>query len=582
MFKIVSAEIKKIVSKPGIYILSILLAIILILGVFIYKPTVYESTQFELSGNTFLEKYSDFTHSDNAGKKAESLTKLENSIQAINNYTITTTTTYSQEEYIDSLVEKVNELYLNYQSCITDNSYQDYIDSTRVKLVNAFKELNTAIETALINSQNGSYSLLTTTNNYENYRSIYKNVIEWAEITVEKANLREHISLFEDKYKESFYSCINNFKYPTLSDEFVNSYTSKDKGTKLSILNERLDHIWEEIELNHDLATANVNNENVALADKMDELANLYVNTIDTYVNLVKYELICNAFSILSTKEQLNTLHLSEYSNYNSKSLLERYDYLFDHNKSENEFSRPLTIGIASNDKINGYDYAYFVLKIFSFVIILYAIMSACHSIAGEIKDGTMRYLAIRPVTRTQMLIGKWFSIVFMSTILILFSAIISVCVGGAVYGFAGNAILTIFNGSVAITLHPIGMICVYLISMLLELIVYSALAMLISTLIKSDLLGMTLMMMLYLLNILLPMFVQGSNTWLAFYPFSHLSLYALFGSSVYAVSGNFFNLIFGAKVYAGTHAALTISLIILITLIVGAIAIKVFKKKEL
>ena len=89
-------------------------------------------------------------------------------------------------------------------------------------------------------------------------------------------------------------------------------------------------------------------------------------------------------------------------------------------------------------------------------------------------------------------------------------------------------------------------------------------------------------MMMLYLLNILLPMFVQGSNTWLAFYPFSHLSLYALFGSSVYAVSGNFFNLIFGAKVYAGTHAALTISLIILITLIVGAIAIKVFKKKEL
>jgi len=87
---------------------------------------------------------------------------------------------------------------------------------------------------------------------------------------------------------------------------------------------------------------------------------------------------------------------------------------------------------------------------------------------------------------------------------------------------------------------------------------------------------------MLYLINILLPMFVQGSNTWLAFYPFSHLSVYALFGSSVFAVQGNFFNLLFGAKVYAGTHAALTFSLILIITIVIGTIAVKIFKKKEL
>ena len=57
MFKVVGSELKKIVSKPGIYILSVLLALILVLGVFIYKPVVYESNQYELNGSTFLEKF---------------------------------------------------------------------------------------------------------------------------------------------------------------------------------------------------------------------------------------------------------------------------------------------------------------------------------------------------------------------------------------------------------------------------------------------------------------------------------------------------------------------------------------------
>ena len=43
MFKVISAEIKKILSKPSIYILALILAAILVLGVFIYNPTIQES-----------------------------------------------------------------------------------------------------------------------------------------------------------------------------------------------------------------------------------------------------------------------------------------------------------------------------------------------------------------------------------------------------------------------------------------------------------------------------------------------------------------------------------------------------------
>ena len=585
MFKIVSAEIKKIVSKPGIYVLSVLLAIILILGVFIYKPTVQESIKFELTGDTYVEKYTDFTQGDLAGKKAESKTKIDNAIQSIINYSITVSPeTYTQKEYIDFLVNKTNEVYNSYKETAYDNSTNAHVISIRAQMVSSLENLNSAIETALTNSQYGSFSLLTTKENYENYKSSYKQVLDWSRISVNKDNLdimKAHFVQFENKYKENFYNSINGFKYPELSKEFVKTYSSLENGTKYATLNSRLDEILLEIKTNFDLAL-NDSKLNINSASKMDELANLYVETVNTYVNLIKYELLSNAFSIVSTNEELKMLHLSDYSSYNSNSLLERYSYLFENNKTEYDYARPLTIGVTSNDEINAYDYSYFVLKIFSFVIIIYAIMSACHSIAGEIKEGSMRYLAIRPVSRTNMFFGKWFAIIIMSIILMLFSFVISLCVGGAVYGFSSNTILTIFNGHHAFTIHPLGMIGIYLGSMLLELIIYSLIAMLLSVLFKSDLMSMTILLVIYLLNTLLPIFVQGTNTWLAYYPFSHISLYSLFGSSVYSVSNNFFNLVFGAKIYAGTHIALTISIIVLICAVVSAVAIKVFKKKEL
>ena len=208
--------------------------------------------------------------------------------------------------------------------------------------------------------------------------------------------------------------------------------------------------------------------------------------------------------------------------------------------------------------------------------------MTCCHSIAGEIKEGSMRYLAIRPVSRTNLYLGKWLSVITISSILMLFSSIIAVSVGGAVYGLSTLPILTIFNGTFAITMHPIVMILLYLLSMLIELLIYTAIAMLLSVLFKSDLLSVTLLISLYLINLLLPTFVHGPNSWLAFYPFSHISLYSLFGSSVYATNANFFNLLFGDKIYAGSHIALTLSIATLLILTLTTISIKLFKKKEL
>ena len=411
----------------------------------------------------------------------------------------------------------------------------------------------------------------------EELKELYKGKYKLFNVSTEKNKIAEVCKKYDDTYKKDFEKVLSETKFPTVSKEFVSTYTTLSEGSRYSTLQKRLDDIYKDIE-----STKTKAEKEKVEAKEMDRLANLYINTCSSYANLIKYELLSNAFKYVSTTEQLDTIHLKEHSKYNSNSLLIRYNYLFENNKTENDFAHPLTIGVTSNYETNAYDYAYFVLRLFSFVIIVFAVMTACHSIAGEIKDGTMRYFAIRPVSRKNIFFGKLLAILTLSIILILFSGIISVCVGGAVYGFSSLKILTIFNGKFAITLHPIAMLSIYVLSMLLELIIYTAIAMLLSCLIKSDLLSVTIVLVLYLINILLPVFVNGANTWLSFYPFSHINIYSLFGSSVYAIKDNFFNTLLGAKVYASTSLPLTLVILILIPIITSAISLYKFRDKEL
>ena len=84
MFKVISAEIKKILSKPSIYILAIILAGILVLGVFIYNPTPQKSNPFILNGSTFTAKHEAFYSSN--GYKATSDDNIAKTISSINSY----------------------------------------------------------------------------------------------------------------------------------------------------------------------------------------------------------------------------------------------------------------------------------------------------------------------------------------------------------------------------------------------------------------------------------------------------------------------------------------------------------------
>ena len=578
MFKVISAELKKMVSKPGIYILAILLAIILVLGAFIYNPTVYSSSYITLTGNTVMEKYTYFIGEGSGGIKLQADTSITDASNKILAYNVDGK---SQEENIDDLYDTFMMYYNNYREAAYNDTPDNVIATYRANLVSALNSLNAAIATGVNNSSAGAYTILTTRTNYDRYTATYESIRNL--FSTNTSNIADICQEYENNYRNNFTSSIDAFIYPTLSEKLIRDYTVNEEGTKLYTELLRLDEINNSIlSIYNDVRDGTKDDQSINVMQELEDLVNLYVNTANTFVNLVNYELLSNAFSFVSTNEQLDLLYLDNDTQYDSDTLLIRYNFLFDNNKTESDYAHPLTIGVTSNDEINAYDYAYFILRLFSFIIIVYAIMSACHAIAGEIKEGSMRYFAIRPVNRLTLYFGKFLAIILMSLIMIIFSAIIAVCVGGAVYGFSSASILTIFNGTTAIVIHPIVMLIIYLVSLLLELVVYTSIAMLLSCLFKSDLLAVTLMIVLYLLNTLLPVFVTGANSWLTYYPFSHISLYSLFGSSIYAISNNFLNMLLGAKVYAGTNIGLTITVIVLFIAIINLLATVAFKKKEL
>ena len=482
---------------------------------------------------------------------------------------------------INQLKNEFETNFNNYNQCAYNSIYvESYINEVKNKMLNSFKAIYTSINAGLnLNNQN-SYPIVTTKSNYDSYTQLYADA--YALLSTTTSQIADVCLEYTEQYKHAIENCLSKLYFPEFSTEKTKTYTTNADGTEYHKFVENSNDILTKIE---DLkAQAQTNAEINNDANSIAEIKNLISNYYDyssTYANLIKYELLSNALECVNTKDKGNLLYLEDVTTVNTNSWLVKYKYLFNKNQSLNDYANPLAIGTNSNANTNGYDYAYFILKMFSFVIIAYAIMAGAHTIAGEIKEGTMRYLAIRPVKRSSILFGKFLAIAIMSAILITFSGILSVIVGGCIYSFRSATILTVFAGKYAITLHPIAMIVIYLFSLFLELLVYLSIALLLSTFIKSDILAVTILMVVYLVNILLPMFSTSSIGWLSYYPFSHISLYALFGSALFTNMKNPFSLLLGVKVYPTTSLILTLVTTILIITICSLISSKIFKHKE-
>ncbi len=572
MKKIIGFELKKLVSRIGIYILALLLAGLLVASAFIYNPIKRDTTPLSLTGDTVSEMYNNFNNDLKQGY-VDSIEEIANNastyIPTSANYMI-----YNNANSINTIFTQLDNLCIMYgEANLSNTEYETLRNDIQRQITN----LDVAIKAGITPCDNQQgYYILTTKNNYANIKELIGKTSQNFISSTRPAFAGEN---YNNELRAPLYDCINALIYPNLKD-VANKY--QINGTYYTLVTSRMAEISQKIdnEYNKVVKIPNLNT-NQDIKDELNILFNRYANWVEIFETSYKTSMCSEALNSVTNKSaRANLVGYSEVSVYEQEEKALQYIYYIEHNVSSNEFANSLSVTHTSNGKINAYDFTFYVMSLFAVVVIIYAIFLSAHTISGEISNNTMRFTALRPVKRGSIFFGKYFAILTMCFILLLFGTITSLCVGGILFGFNSANILMIVNGNIIFNAHPIIAIILFIFSLLFIIALYSALTMMLSSLLKSDLLVMLIGIVIYAVNLILPLFF-GINSWLRFNPLSNINLFAYFGTTR-LTSDSVLAKLFNNIVYHGMNIWISLIYVFGITTILLLIGRHLFKKREL
>ncbi len=570
MGKVIGFELKKLVSRIGIYILAILLAGVLVAGIFMYDPIERSVTTHSLVGETISDMHTSFNN-----LKQDYLLSIENIADDASTY-VTSSPTYTKynKEEINNLLTKFDEYCILYnEPNLADDEYSVLL----VGINESLTKLKTSLDEALEYTKNKTgYYVLTTNNNYTKlYSAINKIIINYT-------SPLSHTFASERYFNElrtPLYKSIKELIYPNLNDT-AKKYTKT--GTYYTLITSRMEEIVIKIDaLKQKVSQDSTLEQDIKTKNELNELFNRYVNCVEIFTNSYQVSMCASALNDVNSKSaRVNLVGYNKVSLYEQEELSVQYDYYIQKHCTANDFANSLSFTHTSNGKANAYDFTFFVMSIFTIAVMIFVIYASAHTISGEISNNTMRFTAIRPIKRSSLYFGKYLAIIIMSFILLIFGTITSLSVGGILFGFDSANILMIFNGNSVLVAHPLALIGLFILSILLIFAVYSALTMMLSAVLKSDLLSMVVGVVIYAVNLILPIFF-GAGSWLRFNPLTNLNLFAYFGSTR-LTSNTVIGKLFNTIVYQGMNIWISLVYVVGFVTLLLLIGKLVFKKREL
>ena len=572
MGKVIGFELKKLVSRMGIYILVVLLAGVLVAGAFMYKPKENTPPTYSLVGETVSDMYANF----NNNLKPDAIDSVEEIALNASTYMSSSTNyvKYNDPKQVNSVWEAFDNYCLLYnESDATDMEYATLLVGIRQSLQNLVDVLNNN----LFNAQPmKDYYILTTNQNYQALQS----VITKTEANFNSNATREYINrVYFNELRAPLHEKLQQLIYPNLEKTAI-KYTNE--GTYYTLTTSRMEEIALKMQAEHQKVVDNPSLENdKAIKNTLNALLNRYMACIDTFTNLYSSSMYVNALSSTNNKSiRADMYGYKDISFYEQEEKQIKYQYFIENNVTASNFASALSVTHTSSGKINAYDFTFFVMSLFAVVVMLFAIYLSAHTISGEINNNTMRLTAIRPIKRSSLFLGKYFAILIMCLILLLFGTITSLIVGGILYGFNSANILMVINTEFIFIAHPLAVICIFVLSLLLTIMVYSAFTIMLSAIFKSDLLAMIVGVVLYGSSMILPLFF-GMSSWLRFYPFTNLNLFSYFGTTK-LTSDSVLAKLFNSVVYQGMNLWISLIYVLGITTLLLLIGKQIFKKREL
>ena len=432
MFKVIKFELRKLVSRPGIYILAVLLATLLTVSAFLYKPTESKKTYNILAGETVSEIQADFN--DNYKNSYDEM--VSSTLNLANQMSTSSSESYKIE--IEGLLERFNndiDAFIDISASYLDSAQKmEKVESVHNENnTGSLDILNTRLITLLGEESDSFIAVATTQNNYADLNNVIIDIQnKFDDVLYKTSPTDEDFSTLASKctsLKEQLNKDVKDIKYVDYSkivgDFIVGGNYYKVTIERHKVIERKMNEILEEVAGNYSL------NESKNLINEYNDLFNEYRLVSENYVNLFNVTRNLTVLNNFKESDMSKVKFLDIDSYYSLKEQKTRYTYYMEKDTNELSYANALSFDFASNGKTNGFDFTYFSISIFSVILIVFAIMLASYSIAGETKDGTMRFISIRPVSRTKLYWGKFFFIAIISLIMLIFATITSLIVGG-------------------------------------------------------------------------------------------------------------------------------------------------------
>lgn len=648
MFRLIFDEVSKLLKKPTIYILTVVLCFLIIFSFISYKPAVstcntlisgvdYSQESGVLYNTYYNSSDSKFSkeNTNNLIKSSGSYLGVEDLINYYNNLiekkdefnkvSQESARTYTTN-LINEIAKKYMDLYTDYSiltaSAYWENNFTDFDNSVK----EIYTELNNLASRIEDDTEFHSYAptvaYLITEETKKSLTQAIKSQIKKIEDTFpfvkdESSTFKASKEIYQGFMTQISGTYFTNFSADSkelntksnifnLSNIFKSTYDINMTTSDLNKIQEeyvtsaltKVEKVRNELEtLYNTIKTDSVNNDNY---NNKKELITLISKQYETAYNaniLAKSLIVSKIQDKFNDSEFNNFIGVKEFCNdlyqdstFNSYYFTQNYSkriYLYTNDLAESSFNQTFSSSgtmafqdsdIKEKDKgVSALDYSYYVLNIFSIIIVVFAIILASTSIFGEQKENTLKLLAIRPYTRNQILRAKILSILFYSFVFVILSMLITLIAGAFMYGLNVNTVLITFNSNITFAINPILLYIIYILCLFVKITFYVLLASLVAMAIKSYLWST-------IINITILGIASFANGVLAnifvwkLLPFSNVDLFKYFGSGTFDSSAGLST----SFIIPNTDFFFSLIIVLIFSVIIAFITHLIFNKRDI
>lgn len=557
LFRLIRGEFKKIFLKPGIFIMTGLLVLVLTVSPKLFTPA--SRTDLILdgpAGQSVDQKLENFNIT--AANYVAEIEKTKSKID----FLLALSTTNNPAKELNDLIYSENEITYGintaFKKYFNDVAMEINYNTSKAKLQNLLTTYKESLQTYAENSL-GFPQIFITKDNYEKLTKVLNDFIgKLAAVDGSLASNKDVVLYASDKeYISSIKQYSKNIVNISFSkanlQKYLEEYYERTVATtgrlaliKADLLTWMQTLVGDERELS-------------VYLNEFDSYAINYYYTAKLANDLLEDGLYYDISKNYSDSQLTKYMGFENFSTYGTKESFARNQFLFKTNTNNSNYSNPFAFNQNSTEETNGFDYMYFVLEVMSFIIITYGVVLAAGMIASEQSNGTLKMLAIRPFKRWKIIFAKIFTTMFFVTIFILLSSLISLITGVLAFDGVAKTSLVVFNGTYAFALSPTLLFFIYLLSLWIKVFVFVLIAFAISTLFKTHAGSVLISVLIYILTVIC-IFVAGGGDWLKFIPFANMDLFKYFGGSFILKysSDSFLTNLFISPVFGDTNIIYT------------------------